>query len=104
LLHLITLTDTHSARHLYTRDRSVANTDNRGRGAIRTRDPSKKAAADTRLRPLGSAAVFKLIVILYFTISGYVWVRTRNILDNMLVRLVTLEDDYYIRLPKFRAC
>jgi hypothetical protein len=78
------------------RDRPVAKTENKARGAIRTRDPSKKAAADPRLRPLGSAVVFMLSVILCFTISGYVWVRTRNILDNMLVSSVTLEDDYYI--------
>jgi len=34
--------------------------------------------------------------ILYFTISGYFRVRTRNILDNMLVSLLALEDDYCI--------
>jgi hypothetical protein len=85
------------------RDRPVEKTDNKARCAIRTLNPTKKAAADSRLRPLGLAAVFGFGVILYFTISGYFWVRTLNILDNMLVCLLTPEDNYCIRLPKLRS-
>jgi hypothetical protein len=47
------VTHTHSVRHLYRKDRPVTKTDNKARGAIRTRDPSKKDAADPRLRSLG---------------------------------------------------
>jgi len=54
------VTHTHSVGQLYIRDRPVAKTDNNAGGAIRTRDPSKKAVSEPRLRALGSARLLYL--------------------------------------------
>ena len=69
MLHLITLIDTYTLCKTPLHERSARRKD-RQQTPIRTRDPSKKDAADPRLRPLGSAVVFILSVILYLTISG----------------------------------
>jgi hypothetical protein len=84
LLHLITLSDTYTYGTTTLHERSA------NRKAIRTRYPSQRAAADPRLRPFGSAVVFMVGLVMYFTISGYVWVRTQNIVDNTEVRFLTL--------------